>query len=96
MSKQTLKEIFQGKSKARLKATSSVEKAFYKLLNNSNFGNDCCNNIDNCILELLYNDLNETSYIKKFTTIFIDDIFRYFFSPEHLWEEVSKQDNYIK
>ena len=32
---------------------SSVEKDFYKLLNNSNFGNDCRNNIGNCKLELL-------------------------------------------
>lgn len=71
-----------------MKATSLVEKSSYKLLNNSNFGNDCRNNINNCILEPLYDDLNETSYIKKFTTIFDDGTFRYFFSPEHLWEEV--------
>ena len=37
--------------KARQKATSSVEKDFYKLLNSSNFGIDCRNNINNCILE---------------------------------------------
>ena len=67
--------------KSRQHATSSVEKDFLKLLNNSNFGIDCRNNIDNCILEPLYDDLNEISYIKKFTTIFSDDIFRHFFSP---------------
>ena len=37
--------------KSRQKVTSSVEKDFFKLLNNSNFGIDCRNNIDNCILE---------------------------------------------
>ena len=37
--------------KARQKATSSVEKDFYKLLNSSNSGIDCRNNINNCILE---------------------------------------------
>ena len=49
----------------RKTAKSSSEKDFYKLLNNSNFGNDCRNNIGNCKLELLYNGLDEIKYIKK-------------------------------
>lgn len=81
-----------GNQKGRLKATSLVEKSFYKLLNNSNFGNDCRNNINNCILELLYDDLNETSYIKKFTTIFDDDTFRYFFHPSTFGKKLFKID----
>ena len=40
--------------KARQKAISSFERGFYKLLNNSNFGIDCRNNIDNCVLEPLH------------------------------------------
>ena len=74
--------------KLRQKATSSVERDFFKLLNNSNFGIDSRNNIDNCILEPLYDDLNEISYIKKFTTIFSDDTFRDFFSPFHMREKI--------
>ena len=74
--------------KSRQKAITSVEKDFLKLLNNSNFGIDCCNKINNCILEPLYDDLGEISYIKKFTTIFNDNTFRYFFSPEHMKEEI--------
>ena len=50
---------------ARKKATSKVEKDFYKLLNNSNFGNDCRNNAGNCNLELLYYGAEEVKYIKK-------------------------------
>ena len=53
--------------KSRQKATSSVEKDFYKLLNNNNFGIDCRNSIDNCVLQLLFDDFEEISYIKKFT-----------------------------
>ena len=49
--------------KARQTASSSVEKDFYKLLNSSNFGIDCRNNIDNCYLEPLYDDFSEISYI---------------------------------
>ena len=74
--------------KSRQKATSSVEKDFFKLLNNSNFGIDCRNNIDNCILEPIYDNLGEISYIKKFTTTFNDDMYRDFFSPELMKEEI--------
>ena len=35
--------------KVKQKATSSVERDFYKVLNNSNFGIDCRNNINNYI-----------------------------------------------
>ena len=51
---------------ARKTAKTSVEKDFYKLLNNSNFGNDYRNNIGNCKLELIYDGLDEINYIKKF------------------------------
>ena len=74
--------------KSRQKATSSVERDFFKLLHNSNFGIDCRNNVDNCILEPLYDDLAEISYIKKFTTTFIDDTFGDFSFPVHMREEI--------
>ena len=61
--------------KSRQQATSSVERDSFKLLKNSNFVIDCRNNIDNYILEPLYDDLSEISYIKKFTIIFSDDTF---------------------
>ena len=64
--------------KARQAATSSVEKDFYKLLNNSNFDIHCRNNIDNCYLEPVYDDFSEISYLKNFRRIF-NDTFRDFF-----------------
>ena len=76
--------------KARQTATSSVEKDFYKLLNNSNFRIDSRNNIDNCYLEPLYDDFSEISYIEKFRTIFKDNTFCNFFSPNLLREEISQ------
>ena len=46
--------------KARQKATYSVQQDFYKLLNNSNFDINCRNNnINNWILELIYEKINE-------------------------------------
>ena len=79
--------------KSRQKATSSVERDFLKLLNNSNFGIDCRNNFDSCILEPLYDDFTEISYIKKFTTIFNDDTFRNYFSLVLLREEITQTFN---
>ena len=74
--------------KSRQKAASSVEKDFYKLLNNSSFGIGCRNNIDNCALEPLFHDFEDISYIKKFTTIFNAETFRDFYSPALLKEEI--------
>ena len=79
------KDFVVTNQKARQTASSSVEKDFYKLLNNSNFGIDCRNNIDNCYLEPLYDDFSEISYIKKFTTIFNGETFRDF--PPAYWEK---------
>ena len=58
---------------------TKVEKDFYKLLNNSNFGYDCCKNIDNCNLELLYDGVEKVKYIKKYTDILTDHKLKDFF-----------------
>ena len=76
---------------ARKIAKTKAEKDFHKLLNNSNFGNDCRNNIGNCKLDLLYDGLDEISYIKKFTNIFNYDCFSNFFSEELLREQVTSE-----
>ena len=53
--------------KARQKATYSVQQDFYKLLNNSNFDIDCRNNnINNWILELIYDKINEIVFFFRF------------------------------
>ena len=38
--------------KSRQQSKISVEKDFYKLMSNSNFGYDCRNNIDNCKFDI--------------------------------------------
>ena len=62
-------------------------------MNNSNFGRDCRNNIDNCVLEPLYDNINEILCVKKFTSIFNDDTFRHVSSPQHLREEITDTFN---
>ena len=76
---------------ARKTANTKVEKDFYKLLNNSNFGNDCRNNIGNSKLNLLFDGLDEISYIKKFTNILQDIHYREFFSVDLFKEQHIKE-----
>ena len=76
---------------ARKLAKTKVEKDFYKLLNNSNFGNDCRNNIGNCKLELMFVGLEEIAYIKKYTNIMLDNTYREFFSLDLLCQQVRKE-----
>ena len=66
--------------KYRQAASSKVEKGFYKLLNNSNFGTECRNNIDNCYLEPIYDDIDEIIFMKKDTNILTNSNYREFSS----------------
>ena len=78
---------------ARKIAKTKVEKDFYKLLNNSNFGNDCRNNIGNCKLQLLYDGLDEISYIKKYTNIMLDNRYKEFFTIDLLKQQIQAEFN---
>ena len=55
---------------SRQHAKNNIEKDFYKLLNNSNFGYDCRNNLDNCQFIPIFDELQEVSYIKKYYNFF--------------------------
>ena len=81
------------KQNARKTAKTKVEKDFYKLLNNSKFGNDCRNNLGNCQLELLFDGQDEISYIKKFSNVMQDHCYREFFSIELLQEQLRGEFN---
>ena len=76
---------------ARKAAETNVEKDFYKLLNNSNFGYNCRKNIDNCNLELLYDGVEEVKYIKKYTDIFTNYKLKEFFTGDALKEQIEKE-----
>ena len=56
--------------RSRQTAKNSVEKIFYKLLNNSNFGYDCRNNLDNCTFAPIFDGLNEMTYFKKYCSFY--------------------------
>ena len=52
--------------KARQEASDKVESDFCKLLNNSNFGYDCRNNLDNLNFEAINDEISELNFIKKY------------------------------
>ena len=55
--------------RSRQQTKKSVEKDFFKLLNNANFGYGCRNNIDNCKSEPIRDEINEISYIRQYTNL---------------------------
>ena len=55
---------------SRQQAKDDVTKDFFKLMNNSNFGYDCRNNLDNCKFNPIFDELNEISNVHRYHNIF--------------------------
>ena len=75
--------------KSRQNAKNDIEKNFYKLMNNSNFGVDCRNNAHNFKFEPLINEIDELTYIKKYHNLF-DSKIKSFVSSSILEENINQ------
>ena len=75
---------------SRQKAQTDVEKDFYKIMNNANFGYDCRNNADNCYFSPIYDEIDELSYAKRYQNIF-DQSISDFVSSESLERQIEKE-----
>ena len=75
--------------KSRQNAKNDIEKNFYKLMNNSNFGVDCRNNANNFKFEPLINEIDELTYIKKYHNLF-DSKIKSFVSSSILEENINQ------
>ena len=51
-------------------AKTNIEKDFYKLMNNSNFGYDCRNNLDNCKFVAIFDEIKEVTYLSRYFNYF--------------------------
>ena len=76
--------------KSRQNAKNSIEKDFYKLMNNANFGFDCRNNANNLKFEPLIDEINELTYIKKYHNLF-DSKISNFVSCEILEKNINQE-----
>ena len=79
---------------SRQKATTKVEKDFYKLMNNSNFGNDCRNDIENCNFKPIYDNIEEISYIQKYASLYFNNDYKDFFFPKAIKEQIEHEFNF--
>ena len=64
------KEFVLMNQTSRQNAKNNIEKDFFKLMNNVNFGFDCRNNANNTKFEPIIDEMNEISYIKRYYNLF--------------------------
>ena len=75
---------------SRQTAKNSVKKKFYQLLNNSNFGYGCRNNLDNCPFVPIFDELNEVNYRKKYYSLYDQKVSK-FVSSDLMKEDAEGQ-----
>ena len=78
--------------KSKQKSKNNVEKDFYKRMNNSNFGYDCRNNINNCQFVPIFDEYREITYINRYHNIF-DKKISSFVTPDILKHKAEEEFN---
>ena len=76
--------------KSRQNAKNDIEKDFYKLMNNANFGFDCRNDAHSLKFDPLIDEMNEITYIKKYHNLF-DPKIKKFVSSKILEDHIEKE-----
>ena len=67
-----------------------VEKDFFKLMVNPNYGHNCRNNVDNCYFSRIYDELEELMHAKRYQNIFNLSISK-FVSTEYLERQIGEE-----
>ena len=90
--KRCKQEFILMNQKSRQQSKNNVEKDFYKLMNNSNFGYDCRNNLDNCKFVSIFEEDKELTYIHIYHNIF-DQKVSQFVTSELLRADIEEKFN---
>ena len=78
--------------KSKQQSNNNVEKDFYKLMNNSNFGYDCRNNFDNCKFVPIFDELGGITYINRYHNVF-DQTVSDFVTSDLLKKQIEEEFN---
>ena len=78
--------------KSGQKSNNSVEKDFYKLMNNSNFDYDWRNNLDNCKFVPIFDKYQEVTFLNIYLNLF-DPKVRQFVTADLLKHDIEAKFN---
>ena len=82
------KEFILMNQSSRFNAKNLIEKDFYKHMNNSDFGYDCCNNLDNCRFVPIFDELPGITCLKRYYNCFDSKV-----SNDLIREEIEEKYN---
>ena len=77
--------------KSRQNSKNNIEKDFYKLMNNSHFGYDCRNNLDNCQFVPIFDEIREITYSKRYN--YFEPTVLKFITADLIREEIEEKFN---
>ena len=78
--------------KSRQESKYSIEKDFYKLMNNLNFGYDSQNNLDNCQFVPVFDEYKEVTYVGRYFNFF-DPRVSQFVTGDLIRQEIEEKYN---
>ena len=86
------KKIILMNQKSRQLSKNNIEKDFYELMNNSNFGYNCWNNFDNCQIVPIFDEFKEITYIGRYFNFFDPRVAK-FVTGDLIHQEIEEKYN---